>query len=70
MTQNMNRKHEKHTVPPPFEEVTNCLTMYAASLGRVYTAGGFLSNNGGRTRGHRPYEETDSQASDTVTGSE
>ena len=49
MTQNMNRKHEKHTVPPPFEEVTNRLTMYAASLGRVYTAGGFLSNSGGRT---------------------
>ena len=49
MTQNMNRKHEKHTVPPPFEEVTNRLTMYAASLRRVYTAGGFLSNNGGRT---------------------
>ena len=48
MTQNMNRKHEKHTVPPPFEEVTNRLTMYAASLGRVYTAGGFLSNEGGR----------------------
>ena len=47
MTQNMNRKHEKHTVPPPFEEVTNRLTMYAASLGRVYTAGGFLSNGGG-----------------------
>ena len=47
MTQNMNRKHEKHTVPPPFEEVTNRLTMYAASLGRVYTAGGFLSNIGG-----------------------
>ena len=47
MTQNMNRKHEKHTVPPPFEEVTNRLTMYAASLGRVYTAGGFLSNSGG-----------------------
>ena len=49
MTQNMNRKHEKHTVPPPFEEVTNRLTMYAASLRRVYTAGGFLSNSGGRT---------------------
>ena len=49
MTQNMNRKHEKHTVPPPFEEVTNRLTMYAASLRRVYTAGGFLSNGGGRT---------------------
>ena len=49
MSQNMNRKHEKHTVPPPFEEVTNRLTMYAASLRRVYTAGGFLSNNGGRT---------------------
>ena len=48
MTQNMNRKHEKHTVPPPFEEVTNRLTMYTASLGRVYTAGGFLSNGGGR----------------------
>ena len=32
MSQNMNRKHEKHTVPPPFEEVTNRLTMYAASL--------------------------------------
>ena len=48
MTQNMNRKHEKHTVPPPFEEVTNRLTMYAASLRRVYTAGGFLSNSGGR----------------------
>ena len=47
MTQNMNRKHEKHTVPPPFEEVTNRLTMYVASLGRVYTAGGFLSNSGG-----------------------
>ena len=47
MTQNMNRKHEKHTVPPPFEEVTNRLTMYAASLRRVYTAGGFLSNSGG-----------------------
>ena len=53
MTQNMNRKHEKHTVPPPFEEVTNRLTMYAASLGRVYTAGGFLSNGGG-THGARP----------------
>ena len=50
MTQNMNRKHEKHTVPPPFEEVTNRLTMYAASLRRVYTAGGFLSNFG-RTQG-------------------
>ena len=49
MSQNMNRKHEKHTVPPPFEEVTNRLTMYAASLRRVYTAGGFLSNGGGRT---------------------
>ena len=49
MTQNMNRKHEKHTVPPPFEEVTNRLTMYVASLRRVYTAGGFLSNNGGTT---------------------
>ena len=48
MSQNMNRKHEKHTVPPPFEEVTNRLTMYAASLGRVYTAGVFLSNEGGR----------------------
>jgi len=47
MTQNMNRKHEKHTVPPPFEEVTNRLTMYAASLRRVYTAGGFLSIRGG-----------------------
>ena len=35
MTQNMNRKHEKHTVPPPFEEVTNRLTMYAASLGCI-----------------------------------
>ena len=46
MTQNMNRKHEKHTVPPPFEEVTNRLTMYAASLRRVYTAGGFLSIRG------------------------
>ena len=67
MTQNMNRKHEKHTVPPPFEEVTNRLTMYAASLRRVYTAGGFLSNSGGR--GHRPYEETDSHAS-VSTGSE
>ena len=53
MTQNMNRKHEKHTVPPPFEEVTNRLTMYAASLRRVYTAGGFLSNFG-RTHGSRP----------------
>ena len=48
MSQNMNRKHEKHTVPPPFEEVTNRLTMYAASLRRVYTAGGFLSIRGGR----------------------
>ena len=46
MTQNMNRKHEKHTVPPPFEEVTNRLTMYAASLRRVYIAGGFLSIRG------------------------
>ena len=54
MTQNMNRKHEKHTVPPPFEEVTNRLTMYAASLRRVYTAGGFLSNNGGRTESSAP----------------
>ena len=54
MTQNMNRKHEKHTVPPPFEEVTNRLTMYAASLGRVYTAGGFLSNSGGRTGSSAP----------------
>ena len=62
MTQNMNRKHEKHTVPPPFEEVTNRLTMYAASLGRVYTAGGFLSNGGGRMWAS-PYEETDSHAS-------
>ena len=49
MTQNMNRKHEKHTVPPPFEEVTNRLPFIAASLRRVYTAGGFLSNSGGRT---------------------
>ena len=54
MTQNMNRKHEKHTVPPPFEEVTNRLTMYAASLRRVYTAGGFLSNSGGRTGSSAP----------------
>ena len=54
MTQNMNRKHEKHTVPPPFEEVTNRLTMYAASLGRVYTAGGFLSNSGGADVGIAP----------------
>ncbi len=60
MTQNMNRKHEKHTVPPPFEEVTNRLTMYAASLRRVYTAGGFLSNGGG-TMWASPYEETDSE---------
>ena len=50
MTQNMNRKHEKHTVPPPFEEVTNRLPFIAASLRRVYTAGGFLSNFG-RTQG-------------------
>ena len=68
MTQNMNRKHEKHTVTPLQKEVTNRLTMYAASLGRVYTAGGFLSNGGGRMWAS-PYEETDSHAS-VGTGSE
>ena len=69
MTQNMNRKHEKHTVPPPFEEVTNRLTMYAASLRRVYTAGGFLSNGGG-TMWASPLRGDGFRASDTVTGSE
>ena len=34
---------------PPFGAVTNRLPFIAASLRRVYTAGGFLSNNGGRT---------------------
>ena len=68
MTQNMNRKHEKHTVPPPFKEVTNRLTMYAASLRRVYTAGGFCQFAAGGC-GYRPYEETDSRAS-VSTGSE
>ena len=53
MTQNMNRKHEKHTVTPLQKEVTDRLAMYTASLGRVYTAGGFLSNIGG-THGSRP----------------
>ena len=53
MSQNMNRKHEKHTVTPLQKEVTDRLAMYAASLGRVYTAGGFLSNIGG-THGARP----------------
>ena len=47
MTQNMNRKHEKHTVTPLQKEVTDRLAMYTASLRRVYTAGGFLSNIGG-----------------------
>ena len=50
MTQNMNRKHEKHTVTPLQKEVTDRLAMYTASLRRVYTAGGFLSNFG-RTQG-------------------
>ena len=68
MTQNMNRKHEKHTVPPPFEEVTNRLTMYAASLGRVYTAGGFFVK-WRRDAWGPPYGETDSHAS-VSTGSE
>ena len=49
MTQNMNRKHEKHTVTPLQKEVTDRLAMYTASLRRVYTAGGFLSNIGGTT---------------------
>ena len=53
MTQNMNRKHEKHTVTPLQKEVTDRLSMYTASLGRVYTAGSFLSNIGG-THGSRP----------------
>ena len=39
---------------PPFGAVTNRLTMYAASLERVYTAGGFLSNSGGRTESSAP----------------
>ena len=68
MTQNMNRKHEKHTVTPLQKEVTDRLAMYTASLGRVYTAGGFLSNGGGRMWAS-PYEETDSHAS-VGTGSE
>ena len=69
MTQNMNRKHEKHTVPPPFEEVTNRLTMYAASLVYIISRSlVFVKSSQGRT-GVRPYEETDSHAS-VSTGSE
>ena len=34
---------------PPYGAVTNRLPFIAASLRRVYTAGGFLSNSGGRT---------------------
>ena len=33
MSQNMNRKHEKHTVTPLQKEVTDRLAMYTASLG-------------------------------------
>ena len=33
---------------PPYEAVTNRLPFIAASLGRVYTAGSFLSNGAGR----------------------
>ena len=69
MTQNMNRKHEKHTVPPPFEEVTNRLTMYAASLGcSIHRRRFFVKYR--RDAWVPPYGETDSHASDTVTGSE
>ena len=35
MTQNMNRKHEKHTVTPLQKEVTDRLAMYTASLGCI-----------------------------------
>ena len=70
MTQNMNRKHEKHTVPPPFEEVTNRLTMYAASLRCIISRPSVFVNSRRDDVGIRSYEETDSHASDTVTGSE
>ena len=35
MTQNMNRKHEKHTVTPLQKEVTDRLAMYTASWGCI-----------------------------------
>ena len=35
MSQNMNRKHEKHTVTPLQKEVTDRLAMYTASLGCI-----------------------------------
>ena len=55
MTQNMNRKHEKHTVPPPFEEVTNRLTMYAASLTYIISRlPVFVNSSQGRTESSAP----------------
>ena len=41
---------------PPLGAVTNRLPFIAASLRRVYTAGGFLSNEGGRTESSAPTE--------------
>ena len=58
MTQNMNRKHEKHTVPPPFEEVTNRLTMYAASLRRIISRLSVFVNSQRGDVGIAPYAMT------------
>ena len=69
MTQNMNRKHEKHTVTPLQKEVTDRLTMYAASLGTSIHRRRFFVKWRRADVGIRPCEETDSHAS-VSTGSE
>ena len=68
MTQNMNRKHEKHTVTPLQKEVTDRLAMYTASLGTsIHRRRFFVKYR--RDAWVPPYGETDSHAS-VSTGSE
>ena len=55
---------------PPLGAVTNRLPFIAASLRCIISRLSVFVNSRRDDVGIRPYEETDSHASDTVTGSE